>query len=296
MFLHKSTWFTSLLAAACMAVLAPILVYHLWLDAASAQEVEQAAPASTATSTRGAGQSDATATGQITYHFAWEWGAATPDADGRGWTVTTALGYQVHITEGYAVVGGAQLVSCAHEHTTQQSVLAPLVAPFAPQVAQAGHGGDHDRSQIGQPLVESLTEPVTTTVNAHFGDEPSYCQLHYLTAYAPESAANQPTDIEMVGRALYLSGAYLAPNTHTPTPFTISSNLAWGSMIELALHTDSPSAIELANMVDAQITLHRTLGSLLDDVDFVNMTESEAARAILRTLTSSATVEVRLGS
>ncbi|MEZ4711441.1 MAG: hypothetical protein R3A44_29880 [Caldilineaceae bacterium] len=295
MFLHKSTWFASLLAAACIAVLAPILVYYAPLDSVSAQEVEPALTIAMETPSDDADQLDAPTTGQITYRFAWEWGDAAPDADGHGWRVTTALGYQVHITAGYVVVGGAQLVPCAHEHSAQQSVLDTLLAPFAPRVAQAGHGGDHDRSQIGEPLVESLTTPTTAEVSARFGDEPAYCQFHYLAAYAPETAANLPANAEMVGRTLYLSGSYLAPNAAESTPFTISSNLAWGNMFNLTLHADATSTIELANTLDTQITLRRTLDNLFDDVDFANMTESEVARTILRTLTSSAIVEVRFG-
>lgn len=295
MFLHKSTWFASLLAAACIAVLAPVLVYYTSFDSASAQEVDPASSMVTSTPPDDADQSAIPTTGQITYRFVWEWGDATPDADGLGWSVTTALGYQVHISTGYVVVGGAQLVPCKHGHTMQQSVLDPLIAPFASRVAHAGHGDEQDRSQITRPLVESLTEPVDVAVSARFGDEPAYCQFHYLAAYAPETAANLPANAEMVGRTLYLSGSYLAPNAAESTPFTISSNLAWGNMLDLTLHADATSTIELANTLDTQITLRRTLGNLFDDVDFVNMTESEVARTILRTLTSSAIVEVRFG-
>lgn len=282
--IDKFVWLKSLLLAACFALMLPLWSYQLLLQVQSTSSaVTTAAPQQNP--------------GTLIYALTWDGDGVMFDAEGAGWWVQTGLGYEVHVEQGYVVTGNLELVPCAHEHETLQSqamqAASPVLHAFS-SVAYAGHGDQADGSQLAQPLVESLTAPTDVALAANFGVEPVYCQAHYLAAYAPEGATNLPALPEMVGRTLYIAGTWRTLDTEAPVPFTIQSDLAWGTLLALESHSPTGTGREWANTIDVQVTIQRNLGQLFENVDFATMGEAEMAVAVLRSLTSSATATVTM--
>jgi hypothetical protein len=223
-------------------------------------------------------------TGNIVYQYDWQWGKAVPQTDGVGWGVTNDLGYRIRIQRGYITTANTELMACAHTHASANdtSIVAALLGL---RVAHAGHGGQNDPSKLTQPQVESLTSPKTNVVIAVWGDEPTYCNVHYLIGYANESANNLPNEVNLVGTSLYLEGEYTAPGSDKLIAFKLQSPLAWGEAKALA---DPASGIDEKSGVKTGSNLHliisRELGSMFDSLDFVHMNEQEQAKTVLRNL------------
>lgn len=216
---------------------------------------------------------------QITYTLDWDWGKASPG--GAGWRVTNNLGYHIRVEQGYLVTRSVELIACELDHSLSQIIFDAL-----PQPAYAGHGvTGHDLSRISVPQVESLTAPTAVTVVSTFGSEPAYCQAHYLLAPAIETASNLPGQTDMLDVTLFIRGTYTAPTGHPPTPFTITTQLAWGALVDL------PQAVPTPRQA-MQITIRRNLGSMFDNLDFSRMSEAEQAQTILRSLVASTQIEV----
>ena len=222
----------------------------------------------------------APSTGQITYYLDWDWGQATSNASGQGWAVTNDLGYDIQVTNGYLVNRTIQLVACEHNHTASMS--SALLNVILPQTALAGHGDtERDASQINTPFVESLATPMLLEVETVTGDEPAYCKTHYLLAPGIETATNLPVNTDMVGTTLLIEGQYKASGNNSFEPFTISTNLAWGTNANLdTLH----------NSGNTNVVISRRLDTLFDNVDFDQMSTAEQAQAVLRSITNSTEV------
>ena len=232
--------------------------------------------------------------GQVLYQFDWHWGKAQPDADGKGWTVTNDLGYQIHVTRGYLVTGSTELVPCAHTHAqVQPSTIDTIAALFAPQIAKAGHGGESDASRLKNPQVESLTTPQSISAITQWGSEPNYCQMHYLVAYGVASAQNLPTDVSMIGNSLLIEGEVRAPNTTVATPFNLKSALAWGGRKDLIVTNDKTDVAEgVKSGTFLHLIVSRDLGSLFDGVDFAQMSAQDQSKQVLRSIIQNTEIEV----
>ncbi|MCW1968979.1 MAG: hypothetical protein KIH69_012785 [Anaerolineae bacterium] len=239
----------------------------------------------------------ATTTGQILYQLDWQWGKAKPAADGQSWEVVNDLGYRIRVTRGYLVTGNAQMVACPHTHAAVPATLGEQIAEavtglFAPSVAMAGHGEEGDPSRIKTPQVESLTAPIPIHLTAQWGNEPNYCEMHYLLAYGIASAQNLPSEVSMIGSSLLIEGEVRGPGQTEATPFSIKSPLAWGSNKAL-IATDG--SIDPKTGVTAGTFLHliirRDLGNVFDGVDFVKMPPPDQAKQVLRSIIENTSVE-----
>lgn len=224
----------------------------------------------------------------VTYILAWEWGAALPAGNGEGWSVTNNLGYMIHAQRGYLVNRSLELIPCEHDDSPAERVL----NRFAPQPAQAGHGAtEHDSTRISAPFIESLAQPSTIELETTFGDETAYCQAHYLVAPGIETARNLPSEVNLLDKSLLIEGVYTAPVGDTPIPFTIITNLAWGTVTKLTA-VDSQLAVLEAASQPQQIIIRRNLGGMFDNLDFEAMSPVEQSKTILRSLTASTRIIV----
>ena len=227
----------------------------------------------------------------ITYELDWDWGDAVLTSG--GWFVTNDRGYQIHVQSGYLVNRSLELIECTGSDATGESIADRLRQTLAAQPAYAGHNGAHDTSRITAPWVESLTEPVTQTVETVLVTAPNYCQLHYLVAPGIETAQHLPHEVEMLGMTLWLEGDYLAPGTSTSVPFTIQTNLAWGEVAELMTLSSEPLNTLQRDNVALQITVRRDLETLFDGVDFETMPDIEQAKTVLRSLIQNTDVIIQ---
>lgn len=275
------------------------LISSIMAGCATPSQTANVTTTSTATATHTHSHDPATTptTGQILYQLDWQWGKATPAADGQSWEVVNDLGYRIRVTRGYLVTGSAQMVACPHTHAAAPATLGQHIAEavsglFAPSVALAGHGEESDASRIKTPQVESLTAPSPIHLTAQWGNEPSYCQMHYLLAHGVASAQNLPSDVSMIGNSLLIEGEVRGPGQAEATAFTIKSPLAWGNNIAL---TAADGSIAPATGVKSGTFLHliirRDLGNVFDGVDFVNMTPPDQAKQVLRSIIQNTSVE-----
>lgn len=235
-------------------------------------------------------------TTEITYHLDWTQDRISPNEDGQGWSVINDLGYHVAVERGYLVTASVQLVPCPK--ADQGGAASWLIDRLLPRPAYAGHGGEQDESKTTLPYVESLTEP--SLVNLDTVPVPHgalYCQAHYLVAYGIEAAKNLPAEPNMVGTSLLVEGMVRASQTGPARPFSIKTDLVWGTITDLRPTAGTADHLRLTTGRDAvTVTLRRDLGTLFDGVDFDHMTEIDQAKAVLRSVTNQTQVFVEQGS
>jgi hypothetical protein len=235
-------------------------------------------------------------TTEITYYLDWTQDRISPNEDGQGWSVINDLGYQVSVERGYLVTGSVQLVPCPQPD--QGGAASWLIDRLLPPPAYAGHGGERDESKSSLPTVESLTEP--TPVNLETVSVPRtalYCQAHYLLAYGVDVAKNLPSEPDMIGTSLLVEGLVRASETGPARPFSIKTELVWGTITDLRPAAGPADHLRLTTGRDpVTVTLRRDLGALFDGVDFDHMTEIEQAKAVLRSVTNQTQVFVEQGN
>lgn len=226
----------------------------------------------------------------ITYELVWEWGDATPTAD--GWQVTTDLGYTVTVTEGYLVAAATQLIECDHSHAAlNRSPLDAALSAWLPSSAEAGHGGDHDPSQFTDGTVEDLRQPANQVFGSATVDiEITYCGGHFLVVPAAEGLRNVPESL--MGDSLYLAGTYQAPDSTEAVPFAIMSHSPNGTIVDLSAAGSSEHTHIISGAGDATVQIVRTVDSLVDGVDFAHLTDSEAGWAALRGVINATVMRV----
>jgi hypothetical protein len=188
----------------------------------------------------------------LSYMLRWSMGRATRDT--TGWRVSTAMGYEVHVTAGALVNAAVQLVPCSS------------AGLFEVQVANADHGSARpDLTRWVGPRSESLVAPDGLTLGPVPISTDRYCDAHYLVADDP--AANAP--------ALRLAGT-VRKGSGPARDFEITSPYPWGGSIKLP-----DGAIPASG--DTQVVIERDLGGLFDEVDF-EAAPDEQARMVLRAL------------
>jgi hypothetical protein len=199
--------------------------------------------------------------GTLNYRLAWDWGTA--EALEQGWRVENDLGYEIVVQRGYLVSYSAELVACPHFHFWWETA-------FAPMLAYAGHGANHDESQMATPIIEALDNPQNSEWGSVTIHEPSYCQAHYLIARGSSAVP------DMYGLSLWIEGTY--ERDGEALPFRLETSLANGKMFEIQMGSSGT------------VMINRRLDALFTGVDFGSMDESEMGQAALWTLIDSVVV------
>ena len=254
----------------------------------------------------------AIASRNLLYKLDWQWGRARPQPKGQGWFVTNNLGYRVMVHRGYLTTHSLELIPCDPATATlpprffrffnhwgnRLQLFAALLPerqdlnPLQSQPAFAGHGPlTYNPSRMVMPYVESLVQPAAIQRKPHSVPKAVYCKAHYLIARATGAVQNQPDNRGMDDLSLWIEGEYTAPNATVTNPFVLKTSIAWGSIMDAIASpgtSDRATKIVLTSGKSmTRVTLRRNLGSMFDGVDFENMSESERARAILRSLARS---------
>jgi hypothetical protein len=229
---------------------------------------------------------------EITYYLDWTQDRIRLHEDGQGWSVINDLGYHVSVERGYLVTGSVQLVPCPR--ADRGGAASWLIDRLLPPPAYAGHGGEWDESKSTLPYVESLTGPSHVKLETVSVPRAAlYCQAHYLVAYGVESAKNLPSELDMIGTSLLVEGMVRAAETGPAQPFSIKTELVWGTITDLRPVAGPADHLRLTTGGDAvTVTLRRDLGALFDGVDFDRMIELDQAKAVLRSVTNQTQVFV----
>ena len=239
--------------------------------------------------------------GALTYLLRWQWGKASPRPHDVGWQVVTNRGDWVWVKRGYLVTGNLEMVACPYQPASSALSNNLWQTLFGARTVYAGHGGDKaDASRIAAPVVEALTTPTTTVLSAVLGAEPFYCHTHYLVAPGVDWGAGLPQEVNMVGLTLFLEGEVKAGSRADAVahPFTIQSNVAWGTLKEVlqtsnhAQRSAESSPVAIPQGAPTQLVVERSLGTLFDGVDFATMSAAEQAKTILRNATNTTQIYV----
>ncbi len=232
-----------------------------------------------------------TTEGDIQYEMVWNIDGVEFDEDGTGWTVTSALGYTVHVDTAYVVSYTTQLVEC--DDHTHDDATAWLSNALIPNSAEAGHGGERDPSLMDQPVIEDFASPTDFILGQITVPTINYCQGHYLVARAYDTAQNLPEDVDMIGSSLYMAGTYILSDSTEAHEFIIDTNLANGTLVDLTYY-DNPAHVAIGEDT-AQIQVVRELSTLFDTVDFVSMDDDARSQAVLWQLMDTARIDIKAG-
>jgi len=228
----------------------------------------------------------------VRYRLDW----AVEGAEGRGaagWSVTTDLGYRVHVTRGYVTSYSMELVECPRQSPTPIARAGDVLRALAGEgTAFAGHSAGTPNPAAIRPMrIESLTSPAPAEVGDVLLQPQAYCQLHYLIARAGPDAVGFPGDVEMHDTSLHVEGTFRVPGGTTDMPFTVHTAVANGGLFDRATGAREPMRFDTGTSA-LQVTVRRRLARMFDGVDFATMTDRMVASQILKALIDHVEVEI----
>lgn len=124
--------------------------------------------------------------------------------------------------------------------------------------------------------------------------EPTYCEGFYLVARADSGTINLAEHELMYGVSLMIEGTYQTQYDETATPFHLETNRAAGQILET--QRDKQAVHIQVGADPATVAVVRSTATLFDEVDFAEMSDSDAAWRVLRNLTEDTRFEVISGS
>jgi len=222
------------------------------------------------------------------YQFTWDRSNIIELDNGR-WQTTNNLGYEVQIDGGWLVSYAATFVPCrsaSKERITAPNGILAFVASLMVSTARAGHGDVADPSAMSDGTVETIGGP---HIRVRVGPIPNaqYCDLHYLVARGDAVTARLNTAPDMIGTSLKISGRYRGENESEFSSFSISTDIAFGTLhsaqAEGAAYFAGVSATVDGNQ-GLGVHLSRPMGTLFDDIAFGDLRHNSIARIILRNL------------
>lgn len=225
-----------------------------------------------------------------TWTLDWQTEGVAWDPNG-GFSLTTNLGYEVHVDRGHHVLHGVSLARCPEEAAPATGLFGlPISIPTA-----RAHTTDEDPSALELLFVSSLDKPpVAREIGASAFEPARYCSAFFLLARGmPGAVASDGEDLE--NRSVFFSGSWRRGETQGP--LAIDTWWPEGRLLELSEITD-PSVFEEAARDQALrfafVTIRIPLGEAFDDVDFETDGEPVIVDRIVGNLTARAEMVVDL--
>ncbi|WP_394822096.1 hypothetical protein [Pendulispora albinea] len=207
--------------------------------------------------------------------------APTTNSKATGDTWTTDLGYTVHLQRAYLASGSAEILPCATaaKGSLLGSPLRELRSFFAIKEAHAHTEGSP--TKLGIPVIESLLATGGTRVRMGTLAPPpnSYCQVRYSVHEADADAVAMPSDVDMVGKSLYLSGTWAKGGD--PKPFVASSQLPL--TVDLPVGT---TVLSTDGTQKAELVIRKNADTWFNGIDFASPTPDIASKALKQMQTS----------
>ncbi len=222
--------------------------------------------------------------GTIEYELGWSTERIV--SAGGGWTVTTDLGYEVTVQQGWLVSYGLTLLPCEDDPGLARR------SAFGVSTAYAGHPGAADRSAFMEPVVQSLSSPVDLHVASVRVPATRYCQAHYLVARSDEDAVRTSTG-DMRGTTLLVSGSYRAPGSDRAEELRIRIAAANGGIVGFS--NGAPETNVSTGHGDYVVRFERDLGALFDQIEFDDFSAEEIEKQILRNVIDGLRVATQAG-
>ncbi|MCB0307906.1 MAG: hypothetical protein KDD48_00925 [Bdellovibrionales bacterium] len=192
---------------------------------------------------------------------------------------TTDLDYQITLEKAYIALASAELSGC-HESTR-------LMRPGMLWEAFVGNAMAHSEgssTRIGVPIIKNILGADMSLVEwGTFEPAPgNYCHLSLTLEPADSDAMFLPSDIDMVGKTIYLSGSYVPPGGGSGVPFVVTSSELRTQ--EIHFHDDNDQEVEVTYTVAdpmQQLTVGMRYDYWFDQVDFQTMNASGIENQVL---------------
>jgi hypothetical protein len=224
-----------------------------------------------------------------TWTLGWNTDGVEFDANG-GFSVTTNLGYRVHIDTGHLVLHRVALVPCPVEPAETTSFFGLSIASvFA-------HEEDADPSSMETLAVSDMVHPKVDEVGANAFVPARYCQVYWLVARGMEGAVASD-GIDMSNRSIFFEGTWERGSESGP----LVVDTWWPAGIMTDMHTIIEP--DLFKAASAESSVHFTwigidvaLGKMFDDIEFEADSDAIIADTILDSMILDAQLTIDLQS
>ena len=233
---------------------------------------------------------------RVSYELEWTGTEQLSFEKDGSWSLENDLDYTVFLESGYLVSYSSELVECTEsERLSRARNLLDRILQNLVGVAFAGHSElEPNPAAVKAPLAESLTPPTTQTLGVVNLATQTYCNVHYLAARSDDKAQWLPEDVDLYRQSLFLKGTYTPPGSVEAQPFEISSALGNGVVSPLypeGEFGDADAAFKLQTASgDTRIHIRRSLPTLFDQLDFLNMSDEQLARQMLKNVVNHAEI------
>lgn len=205
-----------------------------------------------------------------------------------GFSLTTNLGYKLHIDAGHVVLHRVALIPCPVPPSDTQAF-------FSLSIASAlAHEENADPSSMETLAVADALHPKSFEIGANAFTPVRYCQMYWLVARGMEGAVGTG-NLDMSNRSIYFQGTW--ERNGDSGPLLIDTWWPTGVI------TDMKSIVEpdLYASATAESSVHFTwigieipLGRMFDDIEFGADSEAIIADSVLDNIIGEAAMTVDL--
>lgn len=211
------------------------------------------------------------------------------DSNG-GFSVTTNLGYRVHVDAGHLVLHRVALVPCPSEPIETTSFFGlSITSAFA-------HEEETDPSSMETLAISDMVQPKANEIGANAFEPARYCQVYWLVARGMEGAVAKG-GFDMSNRSVFFAGTWERGGASGP----LLVDTWWPAGVFVNLQSIAePNVFEAAA---AEPSVHFTwigidvaLGTIFDDIEFEVDSDAIIADTILDNIILDAKMTVDLQS
>lgn len=220
-----------------------------------------------------------------------DWNTEGIDFDENGgFSVTTNLGYRVHVNSGHLVLHRVALIPCASQPSETASFVDISVrSVFA-------HEDESDPSSMETLAIFDITHPTAREIGANSFSPLRYCQAYWLIARGMDGATTAE-GLDMSNRSLIIDGSWERGSESGP----LSIDTWWPggtimNMQSLVEPNDFSTAASETSVHFAFTTINIAMGQMFDDIEFNSDSDGMITDTILDNLTVGTTSAVDLKS
>lgn len=224
-----------------------------------------------------------------TWTLDWTTDGVEFDAAG-GFSLTTNLGYRVHIETGQLVMHRVALIPCPAKPADTTTFLSLSIA------SAYAHEENADPSSMETLTVTDVVHPKTREIGANAFAPVRYCQVYWLVARGMDGATS--TDgLDMSNRSIYFKGTWERNGESGPLlvdtwwPMGVIADMK--SIVEPTIYSaaGADSSVHFV-WVDLDIAM----GKLFDDIEFGVDSEAIVADSMLDNIVANTQLTVDLQS
>ncbi len=206
----------------------------------------------------------------------------------NGFSLTTNLGYRLHVKTGHVVLHRVALIPCPAD-----SAGTTAWNPFAISTAWA-HEEESDPSSMETLAISDVGATTEREIGANSFAPVRYCQVYWLVARGM-AGATATDGLDMSNRSIYFEGTW-ERNGQTG-PLLVDTWWPMGTIVDLESSVDPEMYDQAAAETNIHFTwlgIHLSAGRLFDDIEFATDSKEIVADSILDNIVASATLKIDL--